>query len=230
MRMRPICCQICQALEVNVTSSGRTYPMPLIDASLSETRAIMEANVIAPLAMVQAFMPLLVASGEGLVINISSPSDRAPFPFKGVYAMSKAALSAFSRTLSLELHYLDVRVMTVVTGFVTSQLGRRPEDPDQPPLPEGSLYTSMSNSLIRRGGSRMPADLYAEQVVKEALKGKGWEIGPWSLWGRKEWLYIGAQINQVRFVTSLGERFAKWVMMRIWGLGRLSKQFKGKKD
>ncbi|KAJ2900494.1 hypothetical protein MKZ38_002448 [Zalerion maritima] len=219
-------------LDTLVNNAGRTYPMPLTDASLSETRAVMEANVIGPLAMVQAFVPLLIGSDDALIINISSTSDRAPFPFKGVYAMSKAALTAFSRTLSVELHHLDIRVLTVVTGFVSTLLGRRPEDPAQPQLPSKSLFTSMANFMIRKEpeGARMSADEYAKHVVNEALKGRGLEVGPLRLWGRKEWYYIGTSSTSVWLMTSLGERFSKWVIMKIWPFWRLKQAVTGKKD
>ena len=204
--------------------------MPLTDASLDETRLVMETNVMGPLAMIQAFIPLLVASHDGLIVNISSTSDRAPFPFKGVYAMSKAALSALSRTLSVELHHVGVRVMTVVTGFVHSRLGRRAEDAGQPQLPSSSMFHAMANFLVREVGGRMSTDQYAERVVDEALKGRGWELGPLGVWGRREWLWLGASTTKVWLMAALGERFSKWVVMRVWGLWRLKQAVSNKID
>lgn len=217
-------------LDILVNNAGVRYPMPLTDASLSETRAVMEANVIGPLAMVQAFVPLLRRSDDGLIVNISSTADRVPFPFKGVYAMSKAALSAFSRTLSVELHYLDIRVLTVVTGFVSSLRGKKPEDPDQPVLPSNSLFHNMASLIVRKEGKRMSAEEYAEKVVTEALKTRGWELGPLCFWGRREWLWLGTSSGKVWLMTSLGERFSKWIVMKMWGFWRLKKEMKGKKD
>lgn len=61
------------------------------------------------MAMVQAFVDQLAAA-RGLIINISSLSSVTPYLFGSVYCASKAAVSAYSRTLRMELAPLGVRV------------------------------------------------------------------------------------------------------------------------
>lgn len=207
--------------------------MPLTDASIPEVKALFDANVFGVMAMVSAFVPLLKANTDArrfsTVVNISSQSDRVPFPFKGAYAASKAALSAYSRTLAVELHHLGVRVLTVVTGWVASRLGR---DADtgaaiQPTLPEGSLFAPMARDLIRpsRDGERMSADAFAEQVVGEVEKGGGWRV--WGLGfrvgGMRDWISAGGMTRAVWFLTWFGEGLAKWIMLRQWPFWKLAR-------
>ncbi len=160
-------------------TSGIIYQMPLTDTTLPAALAVFETNVFAVMALTKAMMPCLVAS-KGLVVNISSFSDRLPFPFQGVYAMTKAALSSYSRTLSVELAAYDVGVLNAVTAFVT-----QPDGPAQHPRPRpsngpaDSMFDAMRHQASASGGRpTMLADTYARRVVSEALRGKGWQLGP----------------------------------------------------
>ena len=228
--------------------------MPLTDVSIPAVKALFDANVFGVMEMVTAFVPLLKLSVDSsresdrfaAIVNISSQSDRVPFPFKGAYAASKAALSAYGRTLSVELHHSGIRVLTVVTGYVASQLGRRPPPlpppgdansapasslplPQQPVLPPDSLFQPMRNDLIRpsRAGERMSADEYAETVVAEVLKGNGrswslwWGTG-WRLGAMRDWMWAGGRIRSVWLLTWLGEGVTKRVMLRQWPFWKLS--------
>lgn len=72
--------------------------MPLADA-----RSLFEVNFFGPICMTQAFVPLLVSSGNGRIVNIASVGAVMPLPFCAVYNASKAALVSMSNTLRLEL-------------------------------------------------------------------------------------------------------------------------------
>jgi 1-acylglycerone phosphate reductase len=66
-------------------------------------RALYELNVFAPMCMVQEFLPLLIASGKGCVVNNGSVAGIMPIPFTVAYNSSKAALHSFGDTLRIEL-------------------------------------------------------------------------------------------------------------------------------
>ena len=53
--------------------------------------------------MVKDFIQLLIASGDGRVVNIGNVAGIMPVPFGAAYNSSKAALHAFSNTLRVEL-------------------------------------------------------------------------------------------------------------------------------
>jgi 1-acylglycerone phosphate reductase len=200
--------------------------MPLTDVTLPKVRSLFETNVFSVMAMTNAMLPFLLAS-QGLVINISSASDRMPFPFKGTYAMTKAALSSYSRTLSVELAEYNVRVLNVVTAFVSSQLGKRAE-PD--PWPEDSLFDSMRGTGQKAGShQRMSAEAYAKQVVTEALRGKGYEMGPLRFFGTQESMMLGSMSTSMWILSFLGENWARFAMLRMWPFWMLRDALVGKK-
>lgn len=188
--------------------------MPLADVELPRLRALLETNLVAVVGLTNRLLPQLIAA-RGLVVNISSASEALPFPFKGAYAMTKAALASYSRTLSVELAALDVRVLNVTTAFVQSQLGKRSPPPA---WPADSLYDSMRGLQQQAGsGHRMAPEVYARQVVAEALRGRGWlEWGPWRFGGTRETMMLGAMSTPMWVLGFLGNNWARFAMIRMW--------------
>jgi short-subunit dehydrogenase len=90
-------------------------------------------DLIAPLRLTHAFLPLLFRQGRGQVIFIGSASADQPIPRLAVYSAAKAALRGFGRALDLEVARRGVRVSVVEPVYVRTELGRRPTD-TEPPL------------------------------------------------------------------------------------------------
>lgn len=80
---------------------------------LEDVRNLFETNVIAPIAMVQAFAPMLIASGDGRIVQLGSIAGFANIPFGAAYNMSKAALMSLSNTLRVEMAPFNVKVVHV---------------------------------------------------------------------------------------------------------------------
>ena len=59
------------------------FMMPLLDASLDETRRLFELNVISVLAVTQAFAPSLIAA-KGKIINIGSIVGKMAQAYTGI--------------------------------------------------------------------------------------------------------------------------------------------------
>ena len=57
---------------VVVNNAGASAPSTMLDADLDEVRALFETNVFGPLAVAQAFAPVLTANGGGALVDIHS--------------------------------------------------------------------------------------------------------------------------------------------------------------
>ena len=60
-------------------------------------------NVLAPLLLTQACEPYLPTDRSGRIVNVSSVSSAIGYPSQSIYAGTKAALEAMTRTWSREL-------------------------------------------------------------------------------------------------------------------------------
>lgn len=90
-----------------------------------------------------------------------------------MYAASKSSLEIVSEALRLEMAPLGIKVVTLVTGAVKSQGQTYFGDFK---LPSTSKYLAIEDAIANRaqggdGFPRMDTKLYAEQVVKDVLRG-----------------------------------------------------------
>jgi short-subunit dehydrogenase len=89
-------------------------------------------DLIVPLRLTYAFLPIFLSRGRGQVVFMGSASADRPLPRLAVYSGAKAALRGFGRALDLEVARRGVRVSVVEPVYVRTELGRRPTDPEPP--------------------------------------------------------------------------------------------------
>jgi 3-oxoacyl-[acyl-carrier protein] reductase len=106
--------------DILVNSAGFTRMVPhgdlegLTDELID---AVLTANVRGPFATIRAFAPLLRASGDGVVVNISSGAAQRGSGSSIIYGASKAALDTMSMALARALAP-EIRVVVVAPGMV----------------------------------------------------------------------------------------------------------------
>ena len=71
---------------------------------------LLQVNVVAPIALTRAVLPLLLAAGRGRIVNVGSIFGSIGFPYFAAYSASKFALRGFSEALRRELHGSGVGV------------------------------------------------------------------------------------------------------------------------
>ncbi|KAI1809335.1 hypothetical protein GGS20DRAFT_313812 [Poronia punctata] len=192
-------------LDILVNNAGRTHTHPALDISLPDVRATFETNVFAIMAMVQAFIDQLIAA-KGLIINISSLSSITPYLFGSVYCASKAAVSAYSRTLRLELAPLGVRVMVSMTGTVKSNTATQ----SNRGLPPGSYYEKIRHIfdwrvVFSQNDSTMDTAVFARKLVADSLRPEYPAFLRGLSFGRPDWFWYGGLARLAWFGHSAGE-------------------------
>lgn len=183
-------------LDYLVNNAGQTIIMPTLDFDIDTAKNMYDINIWGMMRVTQEFISLVIAA-RGTIINISSIAPFVNTPWmgerlgllvyvcfalanntQGVYTGSKAAMTAISDTLRLELAPFDVRVVTVNTGAVSTNglaTGKAFK------LPPTSRYKSIEETIAARargedGTPRMEPNTYAEKVVTDVLGGANWQI------------------------------------------------------
>ncbi|KAI8626198.1 short-chain dehydrogenase/reductase [Xylariaceae sp. FL1651] len=165
-------------LDMLINNAGVMHIMPFADTDVEAARKVFEVNVLGVFAVTKAFLPLLIEAaktsvGDAIVANIGSVNTVFRPPFLGAYNASKAAVECLGASIRTELAPLGVRVVTIKTGSVRSELFS-----NAPPtkLPDKSLYQPAKEFIEGRkmldGGHFMDADVYARKVVDELLRPK----------------------------------------------------------
>jgi 3-oxoacyl-[acyl-carrier protein] reductase len=111
--------------DILVNSAGFTRMVPHPDLAALDDDLIdrvLTANVRGPFATIRAFVPLLKASGDGVIVNVSSGAAQSGTGSSIIYGASKAALNtmsmALARVLGPEIRVIVVAPGMVHTGFV----------------------------------------------------------------------------------------------------------------
>lgn len=129
-------------LLVNNASVLGPSPQPnLADYPLDIYTEVLTVNVVAPLALVQATLPLLRRS-HGTIVNVTSDAGVKGYPGWGGYGSSKAALEQLSNVLAVEEP--DVRVYWFDPGDMRTEMHQAAfpgEDISDRPLPETVVPT-----------------------------------------------------------------------------------------
>jgi NAD(P)-dependent dehydrogenase (short-subunit alcohol dehydrogenase family) len=143
-------------LLVNNAGTLGAAPLPaMADYPPDELRAAFEANVIAPVALIQLFLPALRERG-GAVLNITSDAAVEPYAGWGGYGAAKAALEQASNVLAAE--ETAIRVWWVDPGDLRTDMHQAAfpgEDISDRPLPE-----SVVPALVRLVTERLPSGRY----------------------------------------------------------------------
>jgi NAD(P)-dependent dehydrogenase (short-subunit alcohol dehydrogenase family) len=96
-------------LLVNNAGTLGTSPLPsLADYPLDDLRVALEVNVVAPLGVTQAALPLLVRSPRPRLLNITSDAAVEAYEGWGGYGAGKAALEHLGAVLAVEFPAVTV--------------------------------------------------------------------------------------------------------------------------
>ena len=105
-----------------INNAGGAFGLePVAAADVDDWRRMYEINVLGTLRVTQALLPMLVASGHGDVLVLTSTAAHGPYEGGAGYTGAKHAERMLTSTLRLELIGQPVRVMEVAPGAVETE-------------------------------------------------------------------------------------------------------------
>ena len=121
---------------------------------------------IAVVAGTLAVLPGMVGRSSGVIVNVSSDTGRAPGPAEPAYSASKAALSAFTESLSYTVDDRGVRLHVLYPGYVPTPMTAG-SDPAKVPRFVRRTEHQVSQTLLR-GLGRPRVEIDATRVARLA--------------------------------------------------------------
>jgi NAD(P)-dependent dehydrogenase (short-subunit alcohol dehydrogenase family) len=163
-------------LDMLINNAGFSQVGAVIDLTREDLRKQYETNVIAPVVMTRAALPLLRAAaaerGKALVVNVGSIVGLFTTPFAGAYSSSKAAVHSLSDGLRMELAPFGIRVVMIQPGGVRSAFGNHAEEAIR--LPQDSVYRPVEENIRARAQAGQqgatPVEEFVVPVVDKLLR------------------------------------------------------------
>ncbi len=152
------------ALHIAVNNAGIVNGGPSWQLPLEEWHRVIDVNFWGVIHGIRAFVPRILESGGGHVVNISSMAAVVPHPGVGPYTASKYAVLGASEVLSGELDAagLPVGVSVVLPGMIRT--GMNPVGGHDP-----SLVGAKVIDAIRTGRLYVFTDDYATDLLEGRL-------------------------------------------------------------
>jgi short-subunit dehydrogenase len=119
------------ALDMLVNNAGFGGYQPFINLDPNKSDELIRLQVTAVTRLTRAALPLMISSGKGTIINVSSRlafsgSLTAPsLPKRAVYAGTKAYINTFTQILHSELTGTGVTVQALCPGVVRTEFHER---------------------------------------------------------------------------------------------------------
>lgn len=94
-------------------------------------RQLMDINFWAPVILTDLLAPKMKEDGYGRIVNLSSIWSGVTKAGRSMYASSKAAINAFTRTAAVEYAPYNVLVNAVAPGYINTELTKLNNTPEQ---------------------------------------------------------------------------------------------------
>jgi len=105
-------------LEINwlINNAGFGSMGAFADLDLERELDMIGLNVMAMVALTHRYLGLMLESGEGTIINVSSTAGFQPLPFVATYAATKAFVTSFTEAIAEEYRPHGIRILALCPG------------------------------------------------------------------------------------------------------------------
>ncbi len=108
--------------DVLVNNAGISFISPAEKVEARAFRRVLEVNLIAPFVLAKGFGALMLAQGEGSIVNVASIAGLVGVCDRTAYNASKHGLIGLTRTLAAEWGGRGVRCNAVCPGWVKTEM------------------------------------------------------------------------------------------------------------
>ncbi len=135
-------------LDAVVANAGVGHAGDLADMPVARVAELVEVNLLSPLLLARASLPMMRAQRAGSLLFVTSIAGTLGVPGESVYSATKAAVEAFADVLREEVRSDGLVVSTVLPGVVDTD-----------------FFTNRGRLYDRRCPRPLPAERAAQAVV-----------------------------------------------------------------
>lgn len=110
-------------LDVVLNNAGYSLVGAIEEARADDIRQLYDTNVLGPVAVIQAALPLLRKQGHGHLLGTSSSLGHVAHPVIGYYCSSKWAFEAIYESLAMEVKPFGIDVTIIEPGAYATTFG-----------------------------------------------------------------------------------------------------------
>jgi short-subunit dehydrogenase len=136
---------------------------------------VMHINYLSPMRLTMALLPQMLERGAGTIVNISSIAAQLSAPGEAAYDASKAALTAFSEAMAMDLWETGIKLMVVYPGVIDTDLFSLPDN-DIPDLPVTAEPVSVAVDAILGGLASGAAQVYVPEYFRDICTSKAQDV------------------------------------------------------
>lgn len=110
-------------LDVVINNAGYSLVGTVEEARVEDIRALYETNILGPVTVIQAVLPLMRQQGYGHILGTSSNLGHQVIPLIGYYCSSKWAFEAIHESLATEIRPFGINVTIIEPGAYATEFG-----------------------------------------------------------------------------------------------------------
>jgi len=126
------------SLNAVIHNAGIMRPENLKGDAVADAEAIVTTNLLGPIRLTAALLPLLLKQPKPVIMTVSSGLAFVPFAVAPTYCATKAAIHSYTQSLRYQLRDTSVQVIELVPPYVQTELmgTDQANDPRAMPLKE----------------------------------------------------------------------------------------------
>lgn len=142
-------------IDILVNNAGHYAPVaPVEEYPLAEFDKVIAVHLRAAFLLSKFVLPEMYARSHGVILNISSVSAKAAYPWGSAYAAAKAGMLALTRVIAAEAARKGVRVNAICPG----------------PVAETQMFKDFSEALAKKAGVGVEEQL--SRMLNGVLQGR----------------------------------------------------------
>jgi uncharacterized oxidoreductase len=124
------------ALNVIIHNAGIMRTEFLQKGTVADAEAIVATNLLGPIRLTAALLPLLETQPRAAIVTISSGLAFLPLAMTPTYCATKAAIHSYTQSMRYQLRDTSVQVLEIIPPYVQTELTgpRQASDPNAMPL------------------------------------------------------------------------------------------------